>query len=133
APGVAGEMAFTPLGGADAPGNGQQADDDRREPGADLGVDPEETLRRGTLETAAAADGIVRAARRAGMHGQVSARSVFEAAAGGDPRAVEGGAAGARLGARALCCVINGGHPPLLRLCGALGPAPPLAPAVASG
>src|SRR5262249_61580345 len=118
APGVAGEMAFTPLGGADAPGNGQQADDDRREPGADLGVGPEEARRRGALETAAAADGIVRAARRAGMHGQVSARSVFEAAAGGDPRAVEVVAAEARLVASAICCVITVVDPSLVVLGG---------------
>src|SRR5215468_8311467 len=130
--GVAGEIAFMPLSGVGAPGAGQPADGERGDPRADLGVDLEEALRRGALETAAAADGIVRAARRAGMHGQVSARSVFEAAAGGDPRAVEVVAAEARLVASAICCVITVVDPSLIVLGGGIGQAPGFAEAVTS-
>src|SRR5215471_10503862 len=68
--GVAGEIAFMPLGAA----------------AAEAG--PAETRRRGPLEAVGAASGIVRAARRAGMRGPVSARRVFDAAAAGDKRAI---------------------------------------------
>jgi predicted NBD/HSP70 family sugar kinase len=123
--GVAGEIAFMPLGGEAAFGPGQQ-------PAADAGpdVDPEEARRRGTLETAAAADGIVRAARRAGMRGPVTARSVFEAAAAGDPRAAAVVAAEARLVASAICCVITVIDPSLIVLGGGIGQAPGFADAV---
>jgi predicted NBD/HSP70 family sugar kinase len=130
--GVAGEIAFMPLGGAGRPGIGRQADGDRAGPGADPGVDPEEALRRGVLETAAAADGIVRAARLAGMRGQVSARSVFEAAASGDPRAAGVVTAEARLVASAICCVITVVDPSLIVLGGGIGQAPGFAEAVTS-
>ena len=95
-------------------------------------VDPEEARRRGTLETAAAADGIVRAARRAGMPGPVSARSVFEAAAGGDARAAAVVAEEARLVAAAICCVITVVDPSLIVLGGGIGQAPGFARAVTS-
>jgi predicted NBD/HSP70 family sugar kinase len=98
--------------------------------GGDPGVDPEEARRRGTLEVAAAADGIVRAARRAGMRGSVSARSVFEAAAQGDPRAAAVVAAEARLVASAICCVITVIDPSLIVLGGGIGQAPGFADAV---
>jgi predicted NBD/HSP70 family sugar kinase len=98
--------------------------------GFDKGVDPEEERRRGTLEIAAAADGIVRAARRAGISGPVSARSVFEAAASGDPRAVAVVAAEARLVASAICCVITVIDPSLIVLGGGIGQAPGFADAV---
>jgi predicted NBD/HSP70 family sugar kinase len=100
------------------------------DPGVDPGVDPEEARRRGTLEVAAAADGIVRAARRAGMRGSVSARSVFEAAAQGDPRAAAVVAAEARLVASAICCVITVIDPSLIVLGGGIGQAPGFADAV---
>jgi predicted NBD/HSP70 family sugar kinase len=116
--GVAGEIAFLPLGA------GLVADADR--------VDPEETRRRGALETIAAADGIVRAARRAGLRGTVSARSVFEAAAGGDSRAAAVVAAEARLVAAAICCVITVVDPSLVVLGGGIGQAPGFAEAVTS-
>jgi predicted NBD/HSP70 family sugar kinase len=93
-------------------------------------VDAEEARRRGTLETAAAADGIVRAARRAGMPGPVSARSVFEAAAGGDARAAAVVAEEARLVAAAICCVITVVDPSLIVLGGGIGQAPGFAAAV---
>lgn len=110
--GVAGEIAFMPFGAAGpAP-------------------DPEEERRRGTLETAAAADGIVRAARRAGMDGEVTARSVFEAAERGDARAAAVVAAEARLVASAVCCVITVIDPSLVVLGGGVGQAPGFAAAV---
>lgn len=112
--GVAGEIAFMPLGDG----------------GLDVGVDQEEARRRGALETAAAADGIVRAARRAGMQGPVSARSVFEAAADGDPHAAAVVAAEARLVASAICCVITVIDPSLVVLGGGIGQAPGFAEAV---
>ena len=76
--GVAGEIAFMPLSGG-------------------AGADEHEVRKRGTLETAASASGVVRAARHGGMRGPVSARRVFAAAAGrrraGDGRGRGGGAA----------------------------------------
>jgi predicted NBD/HSP70 family sugar kinase len=109
--GVAGEIAFMPLGGA----------------GLD---DPEEARRRGVLETAAAADGIVRAAVRAGMPAPLSARTVFEAAAHGDQRAAAVVAREARLVASAICCVITVIDPSLVVLGGGVGQAPGFAEAV---
>jgi predicted NBD/HSP70 family sugar kinase len=109
--GVAGEIAFMPLGGA----------------GLD---DPAETRRRGVLETVAAADGIVRAAIRAGMPAPLSARTVFEAAARGDERAAAVVAREARLVASAICCVITVLDPSLVVLGGGVGQAPGFAEAV---
>jgi predicted NBD/HSP70 family sugar kinase len=109
---------------------GESGGDPGVDSGGDPGVDPEEARRRGTLEVAAAADGIVRAARRAGMRGSVSARSVFEAAAEGDPRAAAVVAAEARLVASAICCVITVIDPSLIVLGGGIGQAPGFADAV---
>ncbi len=137
--GVAGEIAFMPLGGAGldpgpspgpspspAPGPAHSAGggppDDR--------VDPEETRRRGILETVAAADGIVRAAVRAGVPGPLTARTVFEAAAGGDERAAAVVAREVRLVASAICCVITVLDPALIVLGGGVGQAPGFAEAV---
>jgi predicted NBD/HSP70 family sugar kinase len=106
--GVAGEIAFMPL----AEGESGEA------------------RRRGPLEAAAAASGIVRAARKAGMRGPVSARSVFAAAARGDERAVAVVAEEARLVARAICCVITVVDPGLIVLGGGIGQAPGFAAAV---
>ena len=151
--GVAGEIAFMPLGdgvagyagagpgagaepGADAAAGlaGDPASDPASvlagDPDADPDADPEEARRRGTLETAAAADGIVRAASRAGMRGPITARSVFEAAADGDPRAAGVVAAEARLVASAICCVITVIDPALIVLGGGIGQAPGFASAV---
>jgi predicted NBD/HSP70 family sugar kinase len=107
--GVAGEIAFMPL-----------PDDE----------ESSEARRRGPLEAAAAASGIVRAARTAGMRGAVSARSVFAAAARGDARAVGVVAEEARLVARAVCCVITVVDPELIVLGGGIGQAPGFASAV---
>jgi len=108
--GVAGEIAFMPL----AEG---ESDDARR---------------RGPLEAAAAAAGIVRAARKAGMRGPVSARSVFAAAARGDERAAQVVADEARLVASAVCCVITVVDPGLIVLGGGIGQAPGFAAAVSA-
>jgi predicted NBD/HSP70 family sugar kinase len=108
--GVAGEIAYMPFG----------AEDD----------EAEEIRRRGTLETAAAAYGIVRAARRAGMRGPITARSVFAAAERGDARAAAVVAREARLVASAICCVITIVDPSLVVLGGGVGQAPGFAAAV---
>jgi len=111
--GVAGEIAFIPMTG------GQ-------------GADPGEERRRGTLEAASSAAAVVRAARRAGMRGQVSARRVFMAAAKGDERAAAVVADEARLLARVLCTVITIADPALIVLGGGIGQAPGFADAVTS-
>jgi predicted NBD/HSP70 family sugar kinase len=101
--GAAGEIGFLPLG-----------DDD---------TDPDDASRRGRLEAAASAPGIVRAARRAGMQGAVSARRVFQAAARGDERAQSVVAAEAALIAKAICAVIAVADPHLVVLGGGVGQA----------
>jgi predicted NBD/HSP70 family sugar kinase len=108
--GVAGEIAFMPIGAAAG--------------------DPEQARRRGALEAAAGADGVVRAARLAGMNGHVTARSVFEAASAGDPRAVTVVAAEATMVADAICAVITVVDPSLVVLGGGIGQAPGFAEAV---
>ena len=109
--GVAGEIAFMPL-----------------TDGAD--VDEYDVRKRGPLEAAAAASGIVRAARRGGMRGPVSARRVFEAAAAGDERAVAVVAEEARLVAKTICVIITVVDPDLIVLGGGIGRAPGFAEAV---
>jgi predicted NBD/HSP70 family sugar kinase len=103
--GVAGEIAYMPMSGGH-------------------GADPEDARRRGTLEAAASAPAVVRAARRAGMRGQVSARRVFTAAARGDERAVAVVAEEARLVARVLSTVVTIVDPELIVLGGGIGQAP---------
>jgi len=111
--GVAGEIAFMPIS------EGQ-------------GSSPEDARRRGTLEAAGAASAVVRAARRAGMRGSVSARRVFEAAAGGDERAADVVAAEALLVAKAVCAIITVVDPELVVLGGGIGQAPGFAAAVST-
>ena len=90
--GVAGEIAFMPLGGdpqawADPPGAdaASSVPDERVTAGPEgVIIDPAEARRRGTMEAAGGADGIVRAAHQAGLTGLVTAGGVFEAAAAGD-------------------------------------------------
>jgi predicted NBD/HSP70 family sugar kinase len=110
--GVAGEIAYLPLSGG-------------------TGADEHEARRRGTLEAAASAGGIVRAARRGGMRGPVSARRVFAAASRGDERAMAVVADEARLVAQAICAVITVVDPELIVLGGGIGRAPGFAEAVA--
>jgi predicted NBD/HSP70 family sugar kinase len=111
--GVAGEIAFLPLTGG-------------------AGADEGEVRRRGTLEAAASASGVVRAARRGGMRGPVSARRVFEAAAGGDERAMAVVAEEARLIAQTVCAVVTVIDPDLIVLGGGIGRAPGFAEAVSA-
>ncbi len=103
--GVAGEIAFMPLSGG-------------------VGADEHEVRKRGTLEAAASASGVVRAARLGGMRGPVSARRVFEAAAGGDQRAITVVAEEAQLIAKTICAVITVVDPDLIVLGGGIGRAP---------
>jgi predicted NBD/HSP70 family sugar kinase len=130
--GVAGEIAFLPVGGdsqawAEAVPNG----DERITAGPEgVIIDPAEARRRGTLETAAGADGIVRAAHRSGLTGLATAQGVFEAAAAGDQRAAAVVAGEARLVAAAICCVISVVDPSLIVLGGGIGQAPGFAEAV---
>jgi predicted NBD/HSP70 family sugar kinase len=147
--GVAGEIAFMPLGrdprawrdteasagslagsgGGSLAGSG--ADDERVTAGHEgVIIDPAEARRRGTLEIAAGADGIVRAARRAGLTGLATPQAVFEAAAAGDERAAAVMAGEARLVAAAICCVIAVVDPSLIVLGGGIGQAPGFAEAV---
>ncbi len=135
--GVAGEIAFMPLGGDPQAwtdteaGAGARANGERVTAGPEgVIIDPAEARRRGTLEIAAGADGVVRAARRAGLTGLATARSVFEAAAAGDRRAAAVVAGEARLVAAAICCVISVVDPSLIVLGGGIGQAPGFAEAV---
>jgi predicted NBD/HSP70 family sugar kinase len=109
--GVAGEIAFMPIS-------------------AGQGSDPHDAKRRGTLEAAGSAAAVVRAARRAGMRGPVSARRVFAAAQAGDERAAAVVADEAELVARAICAIITVIDPALVVLGGGIGQAPGFAAAV---
>jgi predicted NBD/HSP70 family sugar kinase len=111
--GVAGEIAFMPIS-------------------AVQGSDPHDARRRGALEAAGSAAAVVRAARRAGMRGSVSARRVFAAAAAGDERARAVVAGEAELVARAVCAVITVVDPELVVLGGGIGQAPGFVGAVAA-
>ncbi|HLX52146.1 MAG TPA: ROK family protein [Streptosporangiaceae bacterium] len=109
--GVAGEIAFMPL----SEGSGADETDARR---------------RGEFEASASAAAVVRAARRAGIRGPVTARRVFDAAARGDERAAAVVAEEARLVAKAICVVITVVDPELIVLGGGIGQAPGFADAV---
>ena len=111
--GVAGEIAFMPIS-------------------AGQGSDPQDARRRGALEASGSAAAVVRAARRAGMRGSVSARRVFAAAAAGDERAAAVVAGEAELVARAICAVVTVVDPELVVLGGGIGQAPGFAAAVAA-
>jgi predicted NBD/HSP70 family sugar kinase len=109
--GVAGEIAYMPIS-------------------AGQGSDPDDARRRGTLEAAGSAAAVVRAARRAGLRGSVSARRVFAAAEAGDERAAAVVAGEAELVARAICAIITVIDPALVVLGGGIGQAPGFAAAV---
>jgi predicted NBD/HSP70 family sugar kinase len=111
--GVAGEIAFMPIS-------------------AGRGTDPEDERRRGMLEAAGSAAGVVRAARRAGMRGPVTARKVFQAAAAGDERAAAVVADEGELVAKAICAIVTVIDPELIVLGGGIGQAPGFAAAVAA-
>jgi predicted NBD/HSP70 family sugar kinase len=108
--GAAGEIAYLPLEGGD--------------------VDQDDVRRRGGLEAAASAAGIVAAARRAGLARAASARHVFEAAKRGDARARAVVAAEALLLARAICSIVAITDPDLVVLGGGIGQADGLVDAV---
>jgi predicted NBD/HSP70 family sugar kinase len=120
--GAAGEIAYIPMTG----GHGLVTSDDGAEPNAR----PSASDWRGALENASSAAAVVRSARRAGLRGQVSARSVFQAAARGADRAAAVVADEARLVARMLCTVISVIDPELIVLGGGIGQAPGFADAV---
>jgi len=111
--GAAGEIAYLPLA----------ADDE---------IDRTEAGRRGRLEAAASSSAMVRAARRAGLSGPVSARWVAEAAGRGDERAAAVMAREVQLVADAVGCVISVADPELVVLGGGIGRAPGFAEAVAA-
>jgi predicted NBD/HSP70 family sugar kinase len=100
--GAAGEIGFLPIPG-------------------DADADAGEAKRQGRFEVAASASGVVRAARRAGISGPVSARSVFAAAGRGDDRATRVVAAEAVLVADAICAVVAVADPDLIVLGGGIG------------
>jgi predicted NBD/HSP70 family sugar kinase len=87
------------------------------------GADPKDARRRGALESAASAAGVVRAARRAGMQGRVTARNVFAKADRGDQRAADVVAQEAILVAKAVCSVVAVADPALIILGGGIGQA----------
>jgi predicted NBD/HSP70 family sugar kinase len=113
--GAAGEIAYLPVESAD--GDAAAESDARR---------------RGSLEAAASAAGIVRAARRAGLRGPVSARAVFAAADRGDERARQVVADEALLVAKAITAVVAVVDPELIVLGGGVGQAEGFLPAVAA-
>jgi predicted NBD/HSP70 family sugar kinase len=110
--GAAGEIAYLPLDHGEA-------------------TDARDARRRGRLEAAASAAGIVRAARRAGMRGSVSAREVFAAADRGDARAMKVVADEALLVAKAVCAVVAVADPELIVIGGGIGQAAGFLDAVA--
>jgi predicted NBD/HSP70 family sugar kinase len=110
---AAGELGFLPLGG-------------------DGVIDVSDARRRGPTEAAVSAAGVVRAARRNGMGGRLTARRVFEAAAEGDERAMAVVAEEAGLLARAIASVVLVADPQLIVLGGGIGSAPGFAEAVAA-
>jgi predicted NBD/HSP70 family sugar kinase len=116
--GVAGEIAYIPMTGGH---------------GAEPGPGSSPSGWRGALEHASSAAAVVRSARRAGLRGQVSARSVFQAAARGDDRAATVVADEAELVARMLCTVVSVIDPELIVLGGGIGQAPGFADAVTAG
>jgi predicted NBD/HSP70 family sugar kinase len=111
--GAAGEIGYLPLG----EGPGADRDDARR---------------RGSLEATASGAAVVRAARRAGMGGALTARKVFAAAADGDERAAAVVGEETRLVAQVLAAVVAVVDPPLVVLGGGIGQAPGFAEAVAA-
>jgi predicted NBD/HSP70 family sugar kinase len=110
--GAAGEIAYLPISNGD--------------------VDPAEAKRRGNLEAAASASAIVRAAKRSGIRGSLSARRIFAEAAKGDAAARAIVTAEADLIAKALASVIAVIDPELIVLGGGIGRAPGLAAEVAA-
>ncbi len=87
------------------------------------GADPKDARKRGGLEAAASAAGIVRAAHKAGMIGSISAQQVFAAADSGNVHAAEIVAETAMLVAKAICAIVAVVDPELIVLGGGIGQA----------
>ncbi|HEY1703814.1 MAG TPA: ROK family protein [Trebonia sp.] len=130
--GVAGEIAFMPSFTGPLPGERRAETAAGAPAGWRSGGVADEERRRGALETMAAADGVVQAARWAGMTGAVSAQSVFAAAAAGDSRAAAVVAEQVRLISSAICCVVTVVDPSLVILGGGIGQAAGFADAVSA-
>ncbi len=90
---------------------------------AGAGTDARDARKRGRLEAAASAAGILRAARRLGLRRPSSAREVFASAAEGDARARDVVAAEAALVAQAVSSVVAVVDPELVVLGGGIGQA----------
>ncbi|MGY4769193.1 ROK family protein [Kribbella sp. CWNU-51] len=88
------------------------------------GSDQRDARKRGGFDASASAAAVVRAARRAGVRGAVSAEKVFAAAARGDAVAAAVVAEEALLVAKAVCTVITVVDPELIVLGGGIGQAP---------
>jgi len=133
--GVAGEIAYIPMTGGHGTEPGPAGPGESPPGPAEPASGPGESTSgwRGALEDASSAAAVVRSARRAGLRGQVSARSVFQAAARGDDRAVTVVADEAELVARMLCTVVSVIDPELIVLGGGIGQAPGFADAVIAG
>jgi predicted NBD/HSP70 family sugar kinase len=86
-------------------------------------ADAEDARRRGRLEVAASATGVVAAGRAAGLADPVSARAVFAAAGRGDERALRIVAAEAVLVADAVCAIVAVADPDLIVFGGGIGQA----------
>jgi predicted NBD/HSP70 family sugar kinase len=100
---AAGEISYLPVG---------ETDPLAAQPGS---------RRRGLLESVASADGMVEAARRLGMPGRLTAKSILEAARAGDETALEVVAHEADHLAHALASVIAVLDPELVVLGGGIG------------
>jgi predicted NBD/HSP70 family sugar kinase len=87
------------------------------------GTDAKDARKRGSLEAAASAAGVVRAARQAGYGHPISARKVFAAARAGDGTAAKIVAENALMIAQAACSVISVVDPELIVLGGGIGQA----------
>jgi predicted NBD/HSP70 family sugar kinase len=112
--GAAGEIGFMPV----------------PEPAASKPGSSGDGRRSTTLEARASAAGVVRLARQLGMRGALTARRVFEAAAKGDPRAVEVVAAEVEAIAGAIAATAAVADPELVVLGGGIGRADGFAAAV---
>jgi predicted NBD/HSP70 family sugar kinase len=95
------------------------------------GSDARDARRRGALEAAAAAAGVVRAGRRAGLRLR-TARHVFDAAAAGEAAAIRVVAQEALLVAKAICAVVAVVDPELVVIGGGIGRAAGFLDAVAA-
>jgi len=125
APAASPSAGVSPSAGASPSAGDASAVGADAEAGSDAGADAEaeDARRRGRLEVVAAAPGVVEAARRAGLTDAVSARTIFAAAAAGDPLAAAVVSAEAVLVADAICAIVAVADPDLVVLGGGIGQA----------